>query len=88
MEAVTGNLVLSFKTAEGFWIGDNIRVEVVECGHGRTRLMVHAPREIPIDRDVVRERKRREEGGTTGSSFVDRTGGRGPHGSNGHRRAG
>jgi carbon storage regulator CsrA len=87
MEAI-GNLVLSCKTAEGIWIGDNIRIEVVECGHGRTRLMVQAPREIVVDRDEVHERKRREEGGAYLRNLPDRTGGRGPHGGNGHRRAG
>ena len=46
-------LVLSRKVDEKIMIGDNIRVTVVEVRGDKVRLLVSAPRDIPVHREEV-----------------------------------
>ena len=48
-------LILSRKEEEGFQIGPEIHVRVIELGKGRVRLAVRAPREMLILRDELRD---------------------------------
>jgi carbon storage regulator CsrA len=53
-------LILSAAEGERILIGDSIEIKVVGFGHcpkGKTaRLGITAPREIPVDREVIREK--------------------------------
>jgi len=52
-------LVLTRKSGEGIWIGDNIRIVVVEIREGQVKLGIDASRETPIYRDEVYDKVRR-----------------------------
>lgn len=51
-------LVLTRKTLEKLFIGEDICVTVVRLSDGQVRLGIDAPREIPIVRGELRERDR------------------------------
>jgi carbon storage regulator len=40
---------------EEFTIGDDIRVVVIEARRGKARLLIDAPRDVPIHRDNIRD---------------------------------
>ena len=54
-------LILSRRPGEALQIGERIRITVVAVQGNRVRLGVEAPREVPVDRLEVHERKRRLE---------------------------
>lgn len=47
-------LVLSRKTQQGIWIGDDVFVRVLSIGHGRVKLGIEAPADVHIDREELR----------------------------------
>ena len=51
-------LVLTRKSGEGIWIGDDIHVQVLEVRENQVRLGIRAPEEKGIHRDEVYERIR------------------------------
>lgn len=53
-------LVLSHTTGDAIYIGDNIKLEIVECKGGRVKIGYTAPKDIRILRDKVKERDDRE----------------------------
>ena len=52
-------LVLTRKSGEGLWIGDDIRIQVLEVKEGQVRIGVAAPEEKGIYRDELYERIRK-----------------------------
>jgi len=52
-------LVLTRKSGEGLWIGDDIRIKVLEVRDGQVRIGVDAPEEKGIYRDELYERIRK-----------------------------
>jgi len=50
-------LVLSRKRGERILIGDNITVTVVDLRDDKVRLGVEAPREVPVNRPEVLQKK-------------------------------
>ena len=52
-------LVLTRKSGEGLWIGDDIRIQVLEVRDGQVRIGVDAPEEKGIYRDELYERIRK-----------------------------
>lgn len=52
-------LVLAIKNGETFYIGEN-KVVLLGFQNGKVRVGVDAPREVPVDRGVVRDRKIKE----------------------------
>lgn len=46
-------LCISRKVREGFTIGDNIRVVIIDCGGGKVRIGIDAPRDVRILRDEL-----------------------------------
>lgn len=54
-------LILSRRPGEALQIGESIRITVVDVQGHRVRLGIEAPREIPVDRLEVYERKRHLE---------------------------
>lgn len=46
-------LVLTRKSGQGIWIGDDVRVVVLESKDGQVRLGIEAPAEKAIHRDEV-----------------------------------
>jgi len=52
-------LVLTRKSGEGVWIGDDIRIQVLEVRDGQVRIGVEAPEEKGIYRDELYQRIRK-----------------------------
>ena len=52
-------LVLTRKSGEGLWIGDDIRIRILEVRDGQVRIGVDAPEEKGIYRDELYERIRK-----------------------------
>lgn len=48
-------LVLSRKSLQGVWIGDQVLVRVLSVDHGRVKLGIEAPPGIRIERQELRE---------------------------------
>ena len=46
-------MVLSRKLGESIMVGDDIKITVVHSSHGRTRLMIKAPKCIPVHREEI-----------------------------------
>ena len=46
-------LVLTRKSGQGIWIGDDIRVVVLDIKEGHIRLGIEASRKTPIHRDEI-----------------------------------
>ncbi len=49
-------LVLTRKSGQGIWIGDDVRVVVLDVKEGHVRLGIEASRTTPIHRDEVYQR--------------------------------
>jgi carbon storage regulator len=49
-------LVLSRKSGEKFWIGENIAITVVRISGGGVRIGIEAPEELIVVRDELREK--------------------------------
>jgi carbon storage regulator len=47
-------LVLSRKTQEGVWIGDNVYVTVLSISRGRVKLGIEASPELHVERSELR----------------------------------
>lgn len=54
-------LVLSRKTGERIWIGDDIAVTVVRITGGGVRLGIEAPSELPVVREELKLKIERAE---------------------------
>ena len=54
-------LVLERKPGQKILIGTDVIVELLEIKHGKIRLGVTAPREVPVDRSEVRDQKQAEQ---------------------------
>ena len=52
-------LVLTRKSGEGLWVGDDIRIQVLEVRDGQVRIGVDAPEEKGIYRDELYDRIRK-----------------------------
>ena len=50
-------LVLSRKVGEEIVIGGNIRIMVVEIRGGKVRLGIDAPKDVPVDRQEIHEKR-------------------------------
>ncbi len=50
-------LVMTHKTGDRVYIGDNVFIDIIECRGGRVRLGYNAPKEVAILRDKVKERE-------------------------------
>jgi carbon storage regulator len=53
-------LVLSRKKDESFVIGDGIKVTVLEVRGDKVRILINAPRDIPVHRQEVYDAIKRE----------------------------
>lgn len=54
-------LVLSRKLGEKIYINDNICITVVDIDRGKIRLGIEAPRDVPIFREELRNKKEPQE---------------------------
>jgi carbon storage regulator len=52
-------LVLTRKSGEGLWVGDDIRIQVLEVRDGQVRIGVDAPEDKGIYRDELYDRIRK-----------------------------
>ncbi len=52
-------LVLTRKSGEGLWIGDDIRIRILEVREGHVRIGIDAPEEKGIYRNELYERIRK-----------------------------
>ena len=53
-------LVITRKTGEAVHIGDNIVVRILGTQNGQTRIGIDAPKEIEIQRDNIKNKKKPE----------------------------
>lgn len=53
-------LVLSHTTGDVVHIGDDIKIEVIQCSGGRVKLGFTAPKETRILRDKVKQKMERK----------------------------
>ena len=53
-------LVLTRKPGEAIFIGDNVKITVLDISSNQVRIGVDAPREIEVDREEIRQRKDQE----------------------------
>lgn len=61
-------LVLIRKTGESIRIGEDVTLVVLNVQGNKVRLGVNAPRDMPVDREELRERKRRHPRPPTGAT--------------------
>jgi carbon storage regulator len=54
-------LVLMRRRGEAVQIGKSIRIVVVDVQGSKVKIGIEAPREIPVDREEIYERKQRDE---------------------------
>ena len=47
-------LVIRRRAGESIRIGDDVEIEVIDCGPHRVKLGIRAPREVPVIRNEVR----------------------------------
>jgi len=47
-------LVIRRHAGESILIGDDIELEVIECGHNRVKLGIRAPRHVPVTRSEMK----------------------------------
>jgi carbon storage regulator len=64
-------LVLTRKPGEAIIIGNNIKITVVDIGHGRVKIGVEAPANVSIDREEVFERKQIETAALPAPTVVE-----------------
>ena len=64
-------LILSRKAGETIVIGDNVRITVMSVHRGQVRFGIAAPRDIPVDRLEIHERKMAER--ANGHPALDRS---------------
>ena len=53
-------LVLSRKTEEGIWIGDDVLITVLAIERGRVKIGIAAPPDVHIQRKELRDLVRRD----------------------------
>ena len=53
-------LILTRRTGESLKIGDDIEVTVMAVNGSQVRIGIKAPRSVPVDREEIAERKRRD----------------------------
>jgi len=51
-------LILTRRIGEVLLIGDNIKVTIAGIKGGQVRLGIEAPKDVSVDREEIRERKR------------------------------
>lgn len=54
-------LVLKRRFGEAITIGDNILVRVVALEHGFVRLAIEAPRDMPVDREEISQKRKERD---------------------------
>ena len=55
----SGRLVITRKTGEAVFIGDNIKITLLGPVATEARLLIEAPRDIPIVREEIRDLPKR-----------------------------
>lgn len=54
-------LILTRRVNESVRIGDDIEVRIVEVRGGQVRVAIDAPKEVPVHREEIAERIRKEK---------------------------
>ncbi len=52
-------LVLTRKSGQGIWIGDDVHIQILELRDGQVRIGIRAPQNKSVHRDEVYDRIRR-----------------------------
>jgi len=53
-------LILTRKAGESITIGDNIQIHILGIKGGQVRIGVDAPRDVPVNREEITQRKNHE----------------------------
>lgn len=56
-------LILTRRTGESIKIGENVTVTILRVRDGQIRIGIEAPRDVPVDREEIWERKEAEKRG-------------------------
>jgi carbon storage regulator len=64
-------LVLMRKPGESIHVGPNIVITLVALERNRARIGIEAPRDVPIDREEIAEKKAREQTGGAAAQGQD-----------------
>lgn len=54
-------LILTRNVNESIFIGEDIKITVLEISRSQVRIGIDAPRSIEVDREEIRDRKDREK---------------------------
>jgi carbon storage regulator len=66
-------LILTRRPQETLVVGDNIKVQVLGVKGGQVRLGVEAPREVPVYREEIWVRMKRDRAGKAGAVQSEET---------------
>ena len=47
-------LVIRRHPGESIWIGDEVEIEIIDCGANRVKLGIRAPKRVPVVRNEAR----------------------------------
>ena len=72
-------LVLTRKSGEGIWIGDDIRIVVVEVKENQVKMGIEAPLELSVHRDEIYRKIQQENIRAAKLSPTELTGDPGRH---------
>ena len=64
-------LILTRRPQETLVVGDNIKVQVLGVKGGQVRLGVEAPREVPVYREEIWVRMKRDRAGKGGAAETE-----------------
>jgi carbon storage regulator len=65
-------LILTRRVGETLMIGDNVTVTVLGVKGNQVRIGINAPKDLPVHREEIYQRiKREQEGGTASDDKVD-----------------
>lgn len=53
---LNGNLVITRRAGQAFYVGDDVRITILTCGGGQARVSIEAPRDVIIAREEVKGR--------------------------------
>ncbi len=51
-------LIITRKTGEGFYVGDNVKINVVEAGKDKVKIGIDAPKDVIIMRSELYESRK------------------------------
>jgi carbon storage regulator len=57
----TGNLIITRRPGESFWVGDDVEVTIVDLTETKARISIKAPRDVDVLRSELIKRNGRND---------------------------